>query len=91
LGNIAGWLQKGSQFEATIREEIKCYEEVARVVICEDRKDNTVVKIILEGKFVGKLKGINVCVGDSKNCLYFQRFIGENAKETTITFPKASR
>lgn len=50
------------------------------MVICEDRKDNTVVKIILEGKFVGKLKGINVCVGDSKNGLYFQRFIGENAK-----------
>ena len=59
------------------------------MVVCSDRKDHIVVKIILECKLVGKLKGINICVGDSKNGLYFQRYIGENAKETTITFPKA--
>jgi hypothetical protein len=29
---------------------------------------------------MGKLKSINVCVGDSKNNLYFQKYIGEQAK-----------
>jgi hypothetical protein len=80
LGNVAGWLQKGSQFEATILEELRCYEELVKVCVCEEKKDLMIVRVSFDGKFLGKLKGVNVCIGDSKNNLYFQKYIGEQAK-----------
>lgn len=40
---------------------------------------------------MGNLKSINVCIGDIKNNLYFQKHLNDNVKETTITFPKYTK
>ena len=50
----------------------------------------TVVKVTIEGKLLGKMKGVNVCVGCPKNTLYFQRHLHEQFREVTITFPRNS-
>lgn len=88
LPDIAGWLQKGPQFEATIRDELRCYEGSVKVAISEERKDMTVVKVSIEGKLLGKMKGANVCVGCPKSTLYFQRHLHDQFREVTITFPR---
>lgn len=58
--------------------------------ISEERKDMTVVKVSVEGKLLGRMKGVNVCVGCPKNMLYFQRHLHEQFREVTITFPRNS-
>lgn len=51
-------------------------------------REKTVLKVSIVCKLVGKMKGVHLCIGDSKDGLYFHKYMTEQSKETTVDFPK---
>ena len=49
------------------------------------------LKIESMNEFSDKFKGVNICVGDKNNSLYFYKFLSNKCRETTVYFPKGSQ
>jgi hypothetical protein len=78
IDNIGTWLQKGDGFITTIINELKTYEQGLRFMLKKDQSSETVNLIItFTAIFNNTLRGINICIGDAENNLYFHKYLNE--------------
>ena len=92
LSTVTKWFPQINSVNL-LKEELEAYEHQATISFMEEKPNSSVwtMKLSYGGKFIGKLKGISICVGDSKDQLYYKRYISESSRELLIDFPKGHK